>query len=222
MNVSEVKQIILGKIGYILMIGLVCAVIAAGYKYCFSPSFSYKGTFQYTRIIQIVNDKETPNTHFEFNYPGVINTNSCYVSFLESVESAYDFTKFNSSWATFNQQDKINWFRRLVRFGNFHNDTYELVFAVSPNNINDLSYLNENIKDLMDIFVKQGNQLIKRVKPDAEIKTVSETILMPQMIIHDKKPIVLNYSVYGFIAGIILSMAVLIGIPLFKNLQDQD
>ena len=96
MNFNEAKQIVLGKIGYILITGFVCAIIAAGYKYCFSPTVSYKGNFQYTRIVKIANDQETPGSHFEFNYPGVINTNSCYVEFIKSAESAYDFTKLNN------------------------------------------------------------------------------------------------------------------------------
>ena len=217
MNVNEVKRIIMGKIGYILLTGFVCAIIAAGYKYCFTPSFSYKGNFQYTRIIQIVDNKKTPAP---LNYTGIINTNSCYVEFFKTAEKAYDFAKINSSWRGFNNQDKINWFRQLIRFGNFREDTYEIVFTMSPYSITDLSYLNKNISGVMDLFVKQGNQFIKRIKPDVEIKTVSATILMPVKVTHDKKPIALKHAGYGFIAGIFLSMATFIGVSFYKRIQE--
>ena len=95
MNFNEAKQIVLGKIGYILITGFVCAIIAAGYKYCFSPTVSYKGNFQYTRIVKIANDQETPGSHFEFNYPGVINTNSCLfiqsLSIIKKLLTKHDF-----------------------------------------------------------------------------------------------------------------------------------
>lgn len=220
MNFNEAKQIVIKKFKYICIVGLICAIIAGGYKYCFTPSFSYKGDFQYTRIIQVVNDKEMPNTHFELNYSGVINTNGCYVAFFETAENVYDFAKINSSWGGFNKQDKIKWFRRLVGFSNFHNNTYEIVFTISPNSITDLSYLNENISGLMDLFVKQGNQLIRNLKPGTEIKTIGETLLVPKRISYDKKANALNYSGYGFIAGIFLSVAFFIGKPLFEKIQD--
>ena len=224
MKISEAKQIILGKIGYILITGFIFAMIAAGYKYCFTPSSAYKGTFQYTRIIQIVNDgqlladgKKAPDS---FNYTGIINTNGCYVEFFEAAEKAYDFAKINSSWNELNTQDKINWFRGLIRYGNFRDDTYEIIFNMSPNSIKDLSYLNENISGLIDLFVKQGNHFINKIKPGTEIKTDGGTILMPKKVTNDKKTIALRYAVYGFIAGIFLSIAVFIGIPLIKRIQE--
>ena len=220
MNNSEVKQIILGKIGHIFMTGLVCAVIAAGYKYCFTPLDGYKGDFQYTRLIQIINGKESSDSRFEFNYPGLINTDSCYVEFLKSAEGTVGLSKINSSWENLNQQAKVKWFRKYVRFGNFHDNVYELVFTLQPNSIKDISYLNKNISKLMDLFVKNGTQFIKKVKPDAEIKSVSEAVLLPEKTVNDKKAIALKYSVFGFIAGGFLSMAIFIGISLFKKIQD--
>ena len=219
MNISEAKQIILEKFKYICIVGFVCAIVAGGYKYCFTPSVSYDGNFIYTRLLHI-NDKKLSNPYIEFNYSGILNTDGNYVTFLKTAESTYNFSKINSSWHRLNQQDKIKWFRRMIRFNNYRNDTYEVIFNLPANSILDLPYLKKNISGLVDVFVSQGNQLIGKIKPDTDIETVSETLLLPREIVNNKKTRAFKYSAYGFIAGIFLSIAVFIGIPLFKNIQD--
>lgn len=220
MNTSEVKQFILEKFKYICIMGFVCAIIAGGYKYCFTPSVRYEGYFQYTRLIKINDNKKVSNPYIEFNYPGIFNTDGNYVAFIKTAESTYNFSQINSSWQRLNQQDKINWFRRMIRFNNYRNDAYEVIFNMPANQILDLPYMKKNISSLVDIFISQGNQLIRKIKPGTDIKTINETLLLPKEVVNNKTAIAFKYSVYGFIAGIFLSVAVFIGIPLFKNIQD--
>ena len=217
MSVNEMKHIILEKFKYICIVGFLCAIIAGGYKYCFTPSVSYVGDFQYTRIIKINDNKKISNPYIEFNYPGILNTDGNYVKFLKTAESAYNFSKINSSWHRLNQQDKIKWLRRMIRFNNY---TYEIIFNLPANTILDLPYISKNASGLIGVYVSQGNQLIRKIKPDTNIETVSETLLLPREIVNDKKTIAFKYSAYGFISGIFLSMAIFIGIPLFKRMQE--
>lgn len=220
MNISEAKQIVLEKFKYICIAGFVCAIIAGGYKYCFTPSVGYEGNFIYTRLVQINDNKKLSNPYIEFNYSGILNTDGNYVAFIKIAENTYNFSKINSSWHRINQQEKIRWFRRMIRFNNFRNDTYEIIFNLPANNILDLPYMKKNISGLVDVFVSQGNQLIRKIKSDTDIKTVSESLLLPKEVVNNKKAIAFKYSVYGFIAGILLSMAVFIGIPFFKRIQE--
>lgn len=220
MNISEAKQIILEKFKYICIVGFVCAIIAGGYKYCFTPSVSYDGNFVYTRLIHINDNKKISNPYIEFNYQGVLNTDGNYVAFLKTAESSYNFSKINSTWYRLNQQDKIKWFRKMIRFNNYRNDTYEIIFNLPANSILDLSYLKKHISSLVDVFVLQGNQLIGKIKPGTDIETVSETLLLPKEVVNNKKAISFKYSAYGFIAGMFLAMVVFIGIPLFKRIQE--
>lgn len=220
MSVNEAKQIIVGKIGYIFIAGLICALFAGCYKYCFTPSISYEGNFIYTRLIIINDNKKISNPYIEFNYQGVLGTDGNYVAFLKTAESSYNFSKINSSWQRLNRQDKIKWLRKMIKFNNFRNDTYEVIFNLPANSILDLPYLKKNISSLMDVFVSQGKQLIGKIKPDTDIETVSETLLLPREIVNNKKSIAFKYSAYGFIAGVFLSMAVFIGIPFFKRIQE--
>lgn len=220
MSISEAKQIVLEKFKYICIVGFLCAIIAGGGKYCFTPLVSYDGSFIYTRLIHINDNKKVSNPYIEFNYQGVLNTDGNYVAFLKTAESSYNFSKINSSWQRLNQQDKIKWLRRMISFNNFRNDTYEVIFNLPANSILDLPYLKKNISSLMDVFVSQGNQLIGKIKPDTDIETVSETLLLPREIVNNKKAIAFKYSAYGFIAGIFLSMAAFVGIPFFKRIQE--
>ena len=220
MSINEMKHIILEKFKYICIVGFLCAIIAGGCKYCFTPLVSYDGSFKYTRLIHINDNKKVSNPYIEFNYQGVLNTDGNYVAFLKTAESSYNFSKINSSWQRLNQQDKIKWLRRMISFNNFRNDTYEVIFNLPANSILDLSYLKKNISSLMDVFVSQGKQLIGKIKPDTDIETVSETLLLPREIVNNKKSIAFKYSAYGFIAGVFLSMAVFIGIPFFKRIQE--
>ena len=214
------KHIILEKFKYICIVGFVCAIIAGSYKYCFTPSVSYEGNFVYTRLIKINDNKKISNPYIEFNYQGILNTDGNFVAFLKTAEKTNNFSKMNSSWQRLNQQDKIKWLRRMIKFNNFRNDTYEVIFNLPANSILDLPYLKKNISSLMDVFVSQGNQLIRKIKPDTDIETVSETLLLPREIVNNKKTIAFKYSAYGFIAGIFLSMAVFVGIPFYKRIQE--
>ena len=222
MNLTEAKHIILNKLKMILLIGFLGAVCAAGFKYCFTPAVTFQEDFIYSRIIQIEDEMDYTNPNFEFNYLGLINTNASYLKLIKTTEGKiFDFRKINSAWEREIESRKVKWLRKRISMQNFHDNVFEIVFTVPAANISDIAYLEKKTKAFLDAVVLNDNAVIRQVKPHAVIKTVNSSVLLPREVENDKKSIALRYAVYGFIAGVFLSVAVLLGIPLFRAAQEQ-
>lgn len=221
MNLTEAKRIVLNKFKLIILVGLFGAVCAAGFKYCFTPSVIVQGNFVYTRIIQIEDVIDYTNPNFEFNYIGLFKTNASYLKLIEATDGRiFDFRKINSAWERENMLEKVTWLRKRMWMQSFHDNVVEIVFTVPAANISDIAYLEKNTKAFLDSMVLNVNAVLCQVKPHAVIKTVNSSVILPRKIENDKKSITLRYAVYGFIAGVFLSVAVLLGIPLFKVAQE--
>lgn len=220
MKTTDIKKILLKKAGCIFLIGILGALCAFGFKFLFTPATIVKGDFIYTRIIQVENVNDFKKSNFEFNYPGIINTNNSILGFIEKTDDkVFDYSKINSSWKRINQQEKVMWLRQRIRMNNYHDNVYEVIFNVPASNISDVSYLNNNVEAFMDAFILNGNEMICKVKPHAIIKTVNSTMIIPEQLTSNKKVIAIKYALYGFISGVFLSMAVFIGLPFFNELQ---
>ena len=162
------------------------------------------------------------NPNFEFNYIALVNTNASYLKLIEATDGkVFDFRKINSAWERTNESEKVSWLRKRMWMQNFHDNVFEIVFTVPAANISDIAYLEKNTKAFLDAVVLNDNAVIRQVKPHAVIKTVNSSVLLPREVENDKKSIALRYAVYGFIAGVFLSVAVLLGIPLFRAAQEQ-
>ncbi len=161
------------------------------------------------------------NPNFEFNYTGIINSNNSFLKFIEQTDGKiFDYKKINSRWKRINQQQKVAWLGQRVRMYNFHDNVLEIVFTVPSSNISDASYLRNNADAFMDAFISNGNKMIREIRLHATIKTVNRSVIVPEEVQSDKKKIALKFALYGFIAGVFLSAAIFIGIPLFKEAQE--
>lgn len=220
MKLIDLKKVLKNKVRLIFLIGFFCAVCAAGLKYLFTPELYYNGDFIYTRFIQLEDEKDLTNSIYEFNYIGVIHSTNSALKFIEKTDGiVFDYSKINSSWKRINQQQRVEWLRNRIALYNYHDNVFEIVFVVPSSNVSDLIYLSKKVHEFMDLFVSNGNELIREVKPHAMIKTVNSAVILPEEVKNDKKRIALKNAFYGFIAGIFLSVAVFIGIPLFKETQ---
>lgn len=220
MKLIDAINIIQKKARYIFLIAILGALCTSTFKYFFTPGISINGDFLCDRIIQIEDVRETPNTIIEFNYSGIINTNVSFLKFIERTDGkVFDYSRINSSWKRINRQQKVEWLRKRFKIYSFHDNVYEIAFAIPSSNISDLAYLENNINTFMDEFLDNSEGLIREIKSHAVIRTVNSTVISPEKIRNDKKRIALKYAFYGFIAGIFLSSAYLLGMPLFRDLQ---
>lgn len=214
MEWKNIKEIICNKAKIILIIGLVCALCAAGVKYLFTPDITLKGDFIYSRIIKIEDANKSG-----FNYAGALTGNTSYLAFVKAADkNTFDYSKVYSNWNRIDDAKKVEWLRRSIRMKNYKNNTYEISYLIPSSNISDLPYLEKNAAGWMEGFISQGEKMIKKARPRAKIRTVKSACISPEVIKNDKSSIILRNAVYGFIAGIFLSAAVLVGIPFYKQI----
>ena len=220
MDLVDARQIVLNKKKIILLIGVFVSLCAMGFKVCFTPPVTVQGDFVYNRIIQVEDETDYAEPNLKFNYTGLMNTNASFFKLIESVDGKiFDFSKINSAWGRKNELEKIEWLRERTKMNNFHDNVFEIVFTVPSSNISDLPYLEENVPVFMDALECNGSELICAVKPHALVKNVQSTMLVPDVIKNNKREIAVRYAVYGFIAGVFLSIAFLIGNQLFKEAE---
>ena len=217
MKLTDLKVLIQNKAKLIFVIGLLGALIGAGFKFLFTPRESVLGDFIYTRVLRVENVETLISSKDELNYGRLMMTQSGLLKFIEHTDrKIFDFSRINNSWARMSQQDKINWIRKRFSIYDFRDNVFEVVFVVSSSNNSDPLYLKNNAEALVDRFVDSGVELVREIKPHAVVKTMDSSVIIPNVIKNDKKKIAIKNAIYGFAAGVFFSIAVLIGRLLFK------
>lgn len=213
MSWNDIKIIIKHKVLYILVIGVLGAVCAAGAKYLFTPDSTLKGDFIYSRVIKINDSNKAA-----FNYAGLIVGNASYANFIKNANTqAFDYSKVYSNWNRIDDQKKIEWLQRSIRVRGYKDNTFEFSYLIPSSHISDLPYLEKNGEKWMDGFMVNAGQMLKKARPQAKIQTVKSSFVSPKIIKNDKRSILLRNAAYGFIAGIFLSAAVFVGISFYKQ-----
>ncbi len=218
MKKSEVKNILLKKSKFVIIISLLCALCAASYKYVFTPVEIIQGDFIYSRIIRIESEKDNIASKTQLNYSSIINTNRSYQKFIENTDNKiFFYSKINSSWNRLIQQNKISWLQQRIWLKDHNNGIFEIGFVVPTSNISDLTYLVNNTTVLMDAFILNAQDSIREIDSGITIKKISDSEIIPQVIKVDKRIIAVKNAVYGLIAGLFFSIVALIGVPFFEE-----
>ena len=214
MSWKDIKLIILHKAVYIVIIGMIGAFCAAGAKYLFTPDSTLKGDFIYSRIIRVKDPDKTG-----FNYARILVGNVSYLNFIKNADKhRFDYSKVYSNWDRIDDHKRIEWLQQSVRIRTYKKDIFEISYLVPSSNILDLSYLEKNAAGWMNHFILNGEKTIRSVRPHAKIQTVKNSCISPEVIKNDKDSIIARNAVYGFIAGVFLSIAMFVGIPFYKQL----
>ena len=214
MSWKDIKTIIIHKAVYIFIIGILGALCAVGAKYLFTPEITLKGDFIYSRVIRI-NDTDKTG----FNYAGVLTGNVSYVNFITNADTQdFDYSKVYSNWNRIDDLKKVEWLQRSIRIRGYKNNTFEISYRIPSSNITDLPYLKQHAEKWMDGFLLNGEKQIMAARPRARVQTVNSALISPMVIQNDKDSIIARNAVYGFIAGVFLSIAMFVGIPFYKQL----
>lgn len=217
----DLKKRLTSNLKAIVLTGLIFAICLGAYKFFFTPLTTISGDFIYNRIIRIEEKGVASISANKFNYPALFKTSNVLLKFIADTEDKlFDYKKVNSSWARLSEANKVKWLTQRIWMQNFSENVLEIVFTIPAANISDLSYLQKNTEPLFDIFVMNASDMIREIKPNANVKTVKSAVIVPDVIRNDKNKIAMRYALYGFIAGVLLSVATIIGISLFKEIQD--
>lgn len=213
LNRKDIKLIIKHKAVYIVIIGILGALCAAGVKYLFTSDTTLKGDFIYSRVIRI-NDRNKTG----FNYARLITGNASYLDFIKNADTnTFDYSKVYSNWNRIDDHKKMEWLQRSIRIRGYKSNTFEISYLIPASNIADLPYLEQHAEKWMDSFLLNGEKQIKAARPRARVQTVKSSYISPDVIKNDKNSIMARNAVYGFVAGIFLSTVVFVGIPFYKQ-----
>ncbi len=219
-HLEILKKTFINKIGIILLVGVLCSMALMFEKNRSSDFMVETGSFCITCLTKI-SDSDDMNPNFEFNYGQIIGTDSNLNDFLDITErnNKFDYNKIYGNWKTLAGMKKNDWLRKHFRTYNAHGGSLEFSFKVEENEPKDVAYLTENAGEFMQTFIRQSEQTIRLVRPNAKIEILKETIIKPENMVLSKKRILLKYGIIGFVLGILIATTVFFVKTLGKTKQ---
>jgi len=218
-HLNLLKSVFFKKIGIIVLFGILCSGALVFEKNRTSDFMVESGDFAITSLTIITDSDKNVNPNFEFDYRKIIETNTNMNGFLKNTETdgKFDYNRIFGNWKTLVGVKKADWLREHFRTFPAHGGVLEFRFMLKENEPKDISYLKENAGQFMKEFIKQSEQTIKLVRPDASIRIVNETIIAPEYKMLSKKDLLTKYGIIGFVLGIIVSSLVVFVLTLGKK-----
>lgn len=205
------KEAVIKKISFILLLAIICAGGLAAEKYYTSDFMVESGGFVVTVITKIDDPLARENPYVEFDYDKWTNTNMNFDDFIAANETTgrYEFYKVYGDWNTLKGDKKYDWLREHFQVYNFHNGVMEFSFKVKENEAKDLEYLKEYGSDILDAFIFQTERTLQMVRPGIKMEIIHRTLVIPEYIELSKKTVIIKYTVIGFILGACLAMLII-------------
>lgn len=203
---NELIDIIRKNILVILAVGILAALLLSGVRWMFSDNTVKTGDYTFVRMVRVQTEKENS----QFAYDAFLNSSTNYYHFLENIsEDEFDFTYVDSAWKRKNLYEQMKWLKEKVQITSFHGNVFEVTIRFDPNLINDVEYINKQGDFLADNFIKQSEEMIQEVTPDASFNVIDREKTIPQVIEKKQNNVLLKTGVIGFFIGCIGSSVVI-------------
>lgn len=197
------KDICRKKILYIIIIGFLIAIACSGVKLLFSDIATRNGSYLFTRTVQIVQNQVKD----DFDYKGFLESPGNYYQFIKTAEQGdFDFTKVDSAWKRKSETEQIDWLKKHVQVAGYKGNVVSVTITFDANITRDVDYMNKHGILLANDFIKQSQNSIRAVMPEATFKVINEEQALPVVTPIDRKKMAIKFAVIGFIVGIIGSV----------------
>ena len=210
-NYQILKDIFLHKIGFILLVAIICAMALSVEKYFTSNFVVQSGDFRVNAIVKIDDPESLKHPYVELDYSRLFATNNNFKNFLEENESTgkYDFSQIYGNWKNLNETKKYSWLRGHFKTYSSRNGILEFDIELKENEPKNVGYLKDKADALMDDFIKQSEKTLQAVRPGAKLEVTDKVIVTPDRVYLSKSKIIGKYAIIGFILGGCLAILIL-------------
>lgn len=182
---------------YILFIGFIFAAGFAGAKYLFSDIAIRHGDYLFIQTIKVENQLKD-----DFDYKGFLESPSNFYQFMNKVENGdFDFTKIDSTWKQKSKYEQMDWLKKRIQIASFRDNVFEVTIHFDANITRDMDYMKEYGPLLAEDFVLQSKKSITEIKPEATFKEVGTEASFPIVEPINRKAMIIEFAVIGFIVG---------------------
>lgn len=197
--INTCVKICRNKILYIIIIGILMAIICSGIKLLFSDVATRTGSYLFTRTVQVVQNQVKD----DFDYRGFLEAPGNYYQFIKNAEqSDFDFTKVDSAWKRKNETEQIDWLKKHIKIENYKGNVVSVTVTFDANVTRDVDYMNQHGKLLAHDFVNQSEKSIRAVMPEAEFKVINEEQALPIVTPINRKKMIIEFAIIGFALGV--------------------
>lgn len=202
MNVIKQKKVA------ILLIGIIVSLILAGGKFASSDIAQRHGDYLFIRTIQVNTGDDAINSKNEFDYKGFLESPANYSQFIAAIDhDTFDFTSVDSAWNRKSRYEQIEWLKNKIKVGSYKNNVIEVSVHFDANVTRNVDYMNEHGKMLADTFIKQSEESIKSINPNATFRVVNEEQSLPMVEPINRKNVMIKFAIIGFVVGLFGAIA---------------
>ena len=202
-SIKLLIHIIKKRIIFILLAGIVGAILVSGAKFMFSDIAQRHGDYLFIRTIQVESIANTDNKD-NFDYKGFLESPSNYYQFVRAVEKGdFDFTTIDSAWKRKSSYEQISWLKKKIQVVAFRDNVFEVSIRFDANVTRDVDYMKDHGELLIDDFIAQSEKSIQSIKPNATFKIISKESFLPVVEPINRQIMTIKFAGIGFIIGII-------------------
>ncbi len=166
------------------------------------------GDYLFIRTVQVSTGNALVDSKNEFDYKGFLESPANYSQFIDAADhNVFDFTKVDSAWNRKGRYEQIKWLTDKIKVGSYKNDVFEVSIHFDANVTRDVDYMNEHGKMLADTFIKQSEESIKSINPNATFRVVNEEQYLPVVEPINRKNVMIKFAIIGFVVGVFGAIA---------------
>ncbi len=201
-----IKKIIIKKMGYIVLCGVVCAGLLVIEKAFFTDFHVQTGSFLAETVMAVHEDPKSAAAKQKINYTTLIYWNVNLNAVIKELEQThhFDFTKLVYNWERLNDQAKIKWMQAHIRVYP-NGNVYTVVFFLNKKELLDLTFLQQNAGRFMNVFTKHNIACIQKAKPNNGVNLIGTQMLFPKEVDVKKSNTLIKYGSIGFVLGTVLA-----------------
>ena len=206
-RLTVIKNVLIKRIFFILLIGAICSGLLVFEKEKYTVFHIKTGAFQLYQMIQIDDSKDRSSPYYEFDYRGFLTSNHNFDSMITSLEKTDKqvFISFVRGWPGWSRNQQITWLRNKIKIVPYRDNTFEVSFNLTANEVTDVAVIKKNADRLLDGFLLQSSDNIKMIKPNTRISRLARNTLIPKNVPLNKRDILKKYAVIGFVFGVVIA-----------------
>lgn len=209
---SKIIYLLKRKWIYILLSGILFAVLFMGFKYYTKDSYTIapNGDVLITQTIKIDNYKDKNDA---LKYDKYFTSNTYLYGFYENTKEKYDYNMIAPGWTNKTESQQMEWMKKHILVNYYGAGRIEISLDIKRSEAMNLDYLKDNGKNYVADFIDYLNTKDSL----GEYQIINSVVSIPNSLSVSSRGVVIKYGIIGFVLGAITMITMIITWNLRKE-----